>query len=58
MTDLSSLRDNLITLQGQTLKALAGRSGEHVADAGLLALLAGIRAGLVAIDDEESGPGE
>ena len=52
MTDLSGLRDDLIALRGQTLKALTERSGEGVTDAGLLSLLAGIRAGLAAIDDE------
>jgi hypothetical protein len=52
MTDLSGLRDQLIALQRKTLMVLAERSEEHVADAGLLALLAGVRAGLAAIDEE------
>jgi hypothetical protein len=56
MTEFTALREDLISLQHRTLTTLACRAGENVVDAGLLSLLAGIRAALTAID-EENGQG-
>ena len=53
MTDLTLLREKLISLRRKTLALLAERSEDTLTDAGLLALVADAQTTLTALDEEE-----
>ncbi len=53
MTDLTLLREKLVSLRCRTLSLLAERSEDTLTDAGLLALVADAQTTLKALDEEE-----
>ncbi len=53
MTDLTLLREKLISLRRRTLALLAERSDDEVTDAGLIGLVANVRIAIQALEEKE-----
>ena len=56
--DFERLRVHLLTLRRKALSMLAERSGDHVADIGLVAMAADVQMCLMALDEERKANAE